>query len=73
MNITNSEFTRNDGGAVYIESNNTLITNTEFNYNSDVIGGALQVVSGVTSQTTVLTVVERLMLSQAVCPSPTVS
>ncbi len=26
--ITNSEFTRNDGGAVVIESNNTLIYNT---------------------------------------------
>ncbi len=47
-NITNSEFTRNDGGAtvVDIESNNTLINNTEFNYNSAESGGAVEVVSG---------------------------
>ncbi len=44
--ITNSEFTRNDGGAVDIKSNNTLINNTEFNYNSAESGGALKVVSG---------------------------
>ncbi len=34
MYITNSGFTRNGGGAVYIESNSALISNTEFNYNS---------------------------------------
>ena len=42
--ITNSEFTRNDGGAVYL--NNALINNTEFNYNSAENGGAVEVVSG---------------------------
>ena len=44
--ITNSEFTRNDEGAVDIQSNNTLINNTEFNYNSAESGGAVEVVSG---------------------------
>ncbi len=46
VNITNSEFTRNDGGAVDIKSNSTLINNTEFNYNSARNGGAVEVVSG---------------------------
>ncbi len=46
VNITNSEFTRNDGGAVYIKSNNALINNTEFNYNSAERGGAVEVISG---------------------------
>ncbi len=45
VNITNSVFTRNNGGAVYIESNNTLINKTDFNSNSAVIGGAVEVVS----------------------------
>ena len=44
--LTNSEFTRNDEGAVDIQSNNTLINNTEFNYNSAESGGAVEVVSG---------------------------
>ncbi len=47
VNITNSEFTRNDRGAVDIKSNNALINNTTFNYNSArSIGGAVRVVSG---------------------------
>ncbi|XP_064389551.1 uncharacterized protein LOC135337551 [Halichondria panicea] len=43
--ITNSVFTRNDGGAVYIQSSNALINNTELNYNSAGRGGAVEVVS----------------------------
>ncbi len=42
--ITNSVFTRNDGG-VYIESNNVLIDNTKFNYNSAESGGAVDLIS----------------------------
>ncbi len=42
--ITNSEFSRNDGG-VYIKSNNVLINNTEFNCNIAEYGGAVKVVS----------------------------
>ncbi len=44
--MTNSEFTRNDGGAVQTESNNTLINNTEFSYNTAWSAGAVEVVSG---------------------------
>ncbi len=44
--ITNSVFTRNDGGAVYIESNKSLINSTKFHYNSAESGGAVKVVSG---------------------------
>ncbi|XP_064388865.1 uncharacterized protein LOC135336917 [Halichondria panicea] len=44
--ITKSVFTRNDGGAVDIQSNNTQINNTEFNYNSAENGGAVEVISG---------------------------
>ena len=59
--IINSVFTRNDGGAVYIQSNNALINNTEVEVVSDTVviawcnftnnkavqlGGAIAVVSG---------------------------
>ncbi|XP_064389192.1 uncharacterized protein LOC135337228 [Halichondria panicea] len=44
--ITNSVFTRNDEGAFYSESNNAQINNTEFNYNSALTGGAVEVISG---------------------------
>ncbi len=46
VNITHGVFTRNDGSKVYIQSNNTLINNTEFNNNNAMNGGAVEVISG---------------------------
>ncbi len=46
VNITHGVFTRNDGCKVYIQSNNTLINNTEFNNNNAINGGAVEVISG---------------------------
>ena len=83
VSISNSELTNNSavygGGAIRVISGSVSISNSTLTHNSADTSGAIAVYSGSVSisnselTTTVLTMVERLLFTQVVCPSPTVS
>ncbi len=77
--IEKSDFFSNDGGAVNIESSQTVINGSRFNSNTATYGGAVFVVSASVTISwsnlqiiALIIMVERLVLPKVICPYTTV-